>query len=161
MDVIVAIRQTPILKGEVVLTADEKSVDIEGLKTHINEWDLYALEEALRLKTEIGARVMAVSVGGMASEEAMYYCIAAGVDEAVLIEEDSVYQLDSWSIAALLAKFTSVRGFDLFLTGVQSEDTGCGEVGAILAEIVRAPGGNGYENTVADSGRINCGAART
>ncbi|MDY0222481.1 MAG: electron transfer flavoprotein subunit beta/FixA family protein [Desulfobacterium sp.] len=139
MEVIVAIRQTPLLDGEIVLTADEKSVEIEGLKYHINEWDLYALEEALRLKTEIGARITAVSVGGKATEEAMYYCIAAGVDEAVLIEEESSYQLDSSSIATLLEKFTSMRVFDLFLTGVQSEDTGCGEVGAILATKLCVP----------------------
>ena len=136
MEVMVAIRQTPILRGEVVLTADKKSVDISGLKTHINEWDLYALEEAMRLQSENGAKVTAACVGGKTAEEALYYCLAAGVDEAVLIEDDSACYLDSWLIADLLTKFAAKRSYDLLLTGVQSEDTGCGEVGGILASMM-------------------------
>ena len=139
MKVMVAIRQTPILKGEVLLTTDEKAVDTDGFKTHINEWDLYALEESLRLQNENKAKVTAICVGEKTAQEALYYCIAAGVDEAVLIEDEAARSLDSWSIAALLAKFAAARDYDLLLTGLQSEDSGCAEVGGILATMLGIP----------------------
>ena len=136
MKVMVAIRHTPILKGEISLTADEKSVDTDGLKFRINEWDQYALEESLRLQSENKARVTAVCIGGKAAQEALYHCLAAGVDEAVLIEDEAAWSLDSWSIATLLARYAAPRGFDLLLAGVQSEDSGCAEVGGILASML-------------------------
>jgi len=139
MDIVVTIRQTAILRGEPVFTYDEKSVDIAMLKRHINEWDLYALEEALRIKASNGAKVTIVSVGDKKTEEAMYYGLAAGVDETILIEKESQGCLDSWQIATLLARVISVKPYDLVLTGVQSEDDGCAEVGAILSRMLNIP----------------------
>ena len=133
MNIFVAVRQTGILRGDPVLSSDQKSVDITSLKRHINEWDLYALEEALKIKAENGAHVTVVSVGDKKTEEAIYYCLAAGADKGVLIEVGDSKYLDSWQISFLLSRVISDNPYDLILSGVQSEDEGCAEVSAILA----------------------------
>jgi electron transfer flavoprotein beta subunit len=139
MDVVVTVRQTGILRGNPILTSDEKSVDMTRLKRHINEWDLYALEEALRIKESKGARITVVSAGDKKTEEAIYYCLAAGANEGILIEIEPSKYLDSWQIASLLARVVSERPYDLVFSGVQSEDEGCAEVGAILARMLDIP----------------------
>jgi electron transfer flavoprotein beta subunit len=118
MDVVVTVRQTGILRSNPIITADEKSVDIAGLKRHINEWDLYALEEALRIKERKGASITVVGI---------------------LIEIEPSKYLDSWQIASLLARVVSERPYDLVFSGVQGEDEGCAEVGAILARMLDIP----------------------
>lgn len=139
MDIIVCIRQTPMLIDEIKFTADEKSVDAANLKRHINEWDLYALELALRIKAKDGAKVTAISVGDTGAEEALYYCLAAEADEGILIEREEAKYLDNWMIAKLIYAVISVRPYDLILTGLQGEDDGCAEVGGILAQLLKIP----------------------
>ena len=126
MDIVVTVRQTGILRGNPIITADEKSVDITRLKRHINEWDLYALEEALRIKERKGASITVVSVGDK-------------INEGILIEIEPSKYLDSWQIASLLARVVSERPYDLVFSGVQGEDEGCAEVGAILARMLDIP----------------------
>ena len=64
MDIIVCVKQTPET-AEAELSIDEsgKEIKTEGLVHELNEWDEYALEEALLLKESLGGRVTAVTMG--------------------------------------------------------------------------------------------------
>ncbi len=139
MNIFVTIRQTTILRTDPVLSADGLSMDTSGLKRHINEWDLYALEEGLRLKDEHGGSVTVVSIGDQETEDAAYYSLAAGADDVIWIKEPSAAGMDAWQIAFLLSRALEGKSFDLILSGVQSEDQGRGEVGVLLAQLLGIP----------------------
>lgn len=138
MNTIVCIKQTAILSEGPQITPDGQ-LDVSGLHRHINEWDLYALEEALRIQKEHGGEVLAITIGPEEAKEAMVHAVAAGANEALHITCPGECTKDGWQIAKMLSAEIKKRSFDLVLTGVQAEDDGYGQVGAALAFILDIP----------------------
>ena len=70
MDVVVCLKRVPEV-AEVDLQVDStgKRIKTEGLPFVLNEWDSYALEEAVRIKERMGAKVTAVTVGAEEDDE--------------------------------------------------------------------------------------------
>jgi electron transfer flavoprotein beta subunit len=64
MDVIVCIKRVPEV-AEVDLQVDPRGKGIkgEGLVFSLNDWDNYAIEEAVRIKERHGGKVTAITVG--------------------------------------------------------------------------------------------------
>ena len=64
MEIIVCVKRVPQTQ-EVDLTIDESKIDIrkDSLAYFINEWDNYAIEEAVQLKEKLGGNVTAITVG--------------------------------------------------------------------------------------------------
>lgn len=96
----------------------------------VNESDEYALDEAIKWKKKIGAKVTAVTLGGLASQDIVYLALAKGVDDAVRIDSLAA---GPWEVATLLAKAIERKGADLALVGVQSADHMASLVGGLLA----------------------------
>jgi electron transfer flavoprotein beta subunit len=105
---------------------DGKSLQYQGQLLAINECDEYALEEALVLKKAHGGQITAVSMGGIKSQDVLYYALAKGADKAVRVDcESQDPQVASKVLAAALTKLE----YDLVLTGTQARDTLSGQVG--------------------------------
>jgi electron transfer flavoprotein beta subunit len=104
----------------------------------INEWDNYAIEEAIRLKEKLGGTVTAVTIGTEDDEEVLRRCLAMGADQAFRLDPGSL-MMDPFVLSNILAQFIKGRPHDLVFTGVQRDDLNEGAVGTMLAERLGLP----------------------
>ena len=105
----------------------------------LNEPDAYALEEALRLKEKHGGEVVVCSAGAARATQVLREALARGADRAIHVEADALAAAGPFAVAEALAAAVREEGFDLILTGLQSDDQGFGQVGVILAERLGMP----------------------
>lgn len=139
MKIAVALKQTPAPDSSLRPDAAERWIQPPDLGFQISEADAYALEAALQLQEHHGAEVLAVSAGPPRAAEALREALAKGADRAIHIEHDDPLDFDSLGIARLLAAVLAPERPDLVLTGLQSDDFGCGQTGVILAELMGWP----------------------
>jgi len=116
--------------------------DLERIFVNVEEWiispgDKNALEAALQLKDAIpGTKVIAISMGPLRTDEALREALAMGADAAYLLSEQSFEQADVPVTARVLAAAVRKIGADLVLTGREASDTGAGQIGPRLAELL-------------------------
>jgi len=139
MDIVVCVKRVPLTQ-EVDLEIDQskKGVRKDMLAFVINEWDNYAIEEAVLLKEEFEGTVTAITIGNEDDEEVLRRCLAMGADKALRIDDEGV-DLDCFVISKILAKAIEGMSYDLILTGVQADDDNQGMVGILLAEQLGRP----------------------
>ena len=116
------------------------SIEERYLTFDLNEWDDYAIEEAVQLGEEHDdIEVVTATVGPERTEETIRTGLAKGADRAVRIWDDSLEGetiLDPSLKAELLAGVVEEEEPDLVLSGVQSGDVSIGATGVALAEQV-------------------------
>lgn len=136
MEIIVCVKRVPLTQ-EVDLEINSQKTDVKKdmLAYSINEWDNYAIEEAVVLKEKHGGTVTAVTVGTEEDEEVLRRCLAMGADKAIRVETGDLL-LDSFGIAKVLARVIKGMPHDLVLTGVQADDINEGAVGTMVAEFL-------------------------
>lgn len=111
-----------------------KDIKKDGLVYAINEWDNYAVEEAVKLKEQYGGSVTVVTIGSEESDEVLRRALAMGADEAIRITDPAFKGSDGYAIATALSAALKDESYSLVLSGVQAEDDGYGLVGLVLAE---------------------------
>ena len=111
----------------------------EDASFELNEPDAYALEEALRLKENVGGEVVVCSAGPSRVTQAVREALARGADRAVHVAGDWLVCADAFAVAGALADGMRDEQFDLVLAGLQSDDAGFGAVGVVLAERLGLP----------------------
>ena len=136
MNILVCVKQVPDMEGRFVPNAAGNWFDETGLAWRMNEYDAFAVEEAVRLKEQLGgsARVTALSIGPARAVETLRKALAMGCDDGVHIDDAGAPERDPWQIASMIAGFAAGRGFDLIFTGMQSEDRGSAQVGLLVGE---------------------------
>ena len=132
MRIVVPIKQIPDLVEELELTAEGNDVEREFLKFVVNEFDDYAVEEALLIKEAVGAEVVIVAFDEPDVDQTLYTALAKGVDRAVKLVDGPSGWVDSHTRAALLAAWLRDEGADLVLTGVQAADDLDGQLAGLL-----------------------------
>jgi len=138
MNSIVCIKRVPDSEARIRVAADGKSIDPSGVKFDMNEYDKYALEEALQRREAAGeGQVTVVTVGGDGARETLRQALAMGADEAVLLRAD--VSLDGLPIARALADEIRDRPFDLLLFGKQAIDDDGMQVPAMVSELLGLP----------------------
>lgn len=140
MDIIVCIKKVPEV-AEIDLQVDQtgKGIQEEGLVFAVNDWDNYAVEEAVRMKEKHGGKVTAITVGSEESEDVVRRALALGADEAVVVTDPQAEGSDAYAIAKILAAAIKDIPYDIILTGALADDDGCAQVGATLAELLGIP----------------------
>jgi len=140
MNIIVCIKRVPDT-ADVDIVVDKSGKDIEksGLVFDLNEWDSYAIEEAIRLKEKLGGTVTVISMGGEDTNESLRKCLAMGADEAIRLTDSAFSGSDGYATAKVLAQAIRRLPYDLILTGTQAEDDGFGEVGVMVAKLLGLP----------------------
>ncbi len=139
MKIIVCVKQVPAKDSTLRLNEDSSWLREADLSYEINEPDAYALEAALQLKEKHGGEVVVLSVGPARVQQTIREALAKGADRAIHIAEETASRLDSFHLARLMAEAIRKEGFDLVLTGLQSDDLGFGQTGVILAELLGVP----------------------
>jgi electron transfer flavoprotein beta subunit len=140
LDIIVCVKHVPeTAEAELKIDASGKSVDKTGLVFDINEWDDYALEEAVRIKEKFGGTVTAITVGSQDADSTLRKCLARGADTAIRLTDPKFEGSDAFAIAKILRGVIKTLHFDLILMGAQAGDDGSAMVGPILAELLSIP----------------------
>ena len=134
MNIVVCVKRVPFTQ-EVDLEIDKskKGIRQDMLAYVMNEWDNYAIEEAILLKEKLEGTVTAVTIGSEDDEEVLRRCLAMGADKAIRVDPGSI-ELDAFVISRILAEVIKGLDFELILTGVQADDDNEGVVGIMLAE---------------------------
>jgi len=139
VEILVCARRVPdTSENEIELNSAGNDLERDDLVYSINEWDNYAVEEALQIVARVGGNVTVVTVGGEDDEEILRREMAMGANHGVLISDDAFTGSDGRGIATILAAFVRKGQYDLILTGVQAEDGGA-QVGGMLAALLDYP----------------------
>jgi electron transfer flavoprotein beta subunit len=137
MNIIVCIKRVPETTDvDIMIDKSGKDIEKSGLVFDLNEWDTYAIEEAIQLKEKMGGTVTVISLGGEESNESLRKCLAMGADDAVRLTDPAFEGSDGFATAKVLTEAIRKIPYDLIFTGVQAEDDGYGQVGVALAEIL-------------------------
>jgi len=140
MNIIVCIKRVPeTTEADVFIDKSGKDIDKSGLVFDLNEWDSYAIEEAILLKEKLGGIVTVISMGGEESNESLRKCLAMGADDAIRLTDPAFDGSDGFATAKVLAEAIRKIPYDLILAGTQAEDDGYGQVGVVLAELLGIP----------------------
>jgi electron transfer flavoprotein alpha/beta subunit len=138
-NIIVCIKQVPDT-AKVAINKETNTLIREGVPSIINPFDENALEAALQLKEQCGARVIVVSMGPPQVEEALRAAIAMGCDEAVLVSDRKFAGADTLATSYTLSQaIRQIGDFDLILCGKQAIDGDTAQVGPGIAEFLDIP----------------------
>ena len=138
MNSIVCIKRVPDSETRVRIASDGRGVDRSGVKFDMNEYDKYALEEAIQRKEASGEGVVTViTVGSDDARETLRQALAMGADEAVLLRAETGF--DGLPVAVALADEIRDRPYDLLLFGKQAIDDDGMQVPAMVAELLGLP----------------------
>ena len=138
MKILVCIKQVPDLESRFKPNASGTWYDESDLAFRMNEYDEYAVEQAVQLREQLGdaAELTVLSIGPDRVVEAIKKALAMGCDKAVHVRDPAASGKDPWQIAGIIANFARDKGFDLILTGMQSQDRGSAQVGVTVAELL-------------------------
>ena len=140
MDIIVCVKQVPeTAEADMKINSTGKGIEKTGLVFDINEWDDYALEEAVRLKEKFGGAVTAITIGTEDADNTLRKCLARGADKAIRLTDPKFENSDGYAIAKILHKVIKDMPFNLVLTGAQADDDSYAVVGPFLAELLGIP----------------------
>jgi len=117
-----------------------KPVPPAGVPPVFSPFDENALECALKIKDSVECRVTVLSMGKMVPKAILQKALAAGANEAVIIEDPEFDNLDPFSTAQILAAaIRKLEAYDLVFTGRQAADWDSGLVWAGIAEMLDMP----------------------
>jgi electron transfer flavoprotein beta subunit len=105
----------------------------------INPFDEYAVEGALQQKEANSGTVIALCIGPESAKEALKHALAMGADEAILISDPALNELDTVGAARILAAAVQKIGADMVVFGRQTLDNGAGITPAQTARVLGWP----------------------
>jgi electron transfer flavoprotein beta subunit len=141
MKILVCIKQVPDMASRFKVNGEGTWYDETDLAFRMNEYDEYAVEQAVQLKEQLGNTpdITVLSIGPDRVVEAIKKALAMGCDRGVHIQDNASFRKDPWQIASAIAGFSRDKNFDLIFFGMQSQDRGSGQVGPITAELLGVP----------------------
>ena len=138
MKIAVLVKQVPGSETALPILENQKWIDEEQVSFVMNPPDNFAIEEALLIKERTGdGEVVIVSMGPARVQKVIREGLAKGADRGIHLEEDGQIQTDPLSIAKSISSILMDENFDLVLTGLQSDDTGMGQTGVLIGEMLR------------------------
>lgn len=139
MEILVCVKRVPdTAENEIEVNRGGTDIDRSDLVYSVNEWDNYAVEEALQIRDKVGGSVTVVSIGDEESEEVLRREMAMGADKGILLSDDAFNGSDGRGIATLLKAEIEKGDYDLILTGAQA-DGGAAQTGGMLAAMLDLP----------------------
>jgi electron transfer flavoprotein beta subunit len=139
MKIAVCIKQVPTREWQPRLNDTKTWIREQEASYEMNEPDAYALEEGLRLREKHGGEVVVCSAGPARVQQVIREALARGADRALHVEDDGLGGADAVTAASALVPAMKEEGFDLILTGLQSDDQGHAQFGPVLAEKLGVP----------------------
>ena len=139
MEILVCVKRVPdTAENEIEVKSDGTDIERDDLVYSVNEWDNYAVEEAIQIRDNVGGSVTVITVGDEESEEVLRREMAMGADKGILLSDDAFEGSDGKGLAGILKAEIEKGNYDLILTGAQADD-GAGQVGGMLAAMLDLP----------------------
>jgi electron transfer flavoprotein beta subunit len=133
MKTVVCVKQVPAI-SEVSIDPETKRLKREGIESGLNPFDLYAIEEALRLREKNGGEVVILSMGPKQAEKSVREALSMGADEGILLTDRAFAGSDTWATSYVLMKaIQKIGDVDLVLCGKQAVDGDTAQVGPGIA----------------------------
>lgn len=139
MNIIVCIKQVPETT-EVRINPETNTLIREGVKSIINPFDMYAIEEGVQLKERFGGKVTVVTMGPPQAEAALREAISMGADEGILLCDRAYAGSDTWATSYTVAgAIKKIGAFDLIICGKQASDGDTAQVGPGISTHLNIP----------------------
>ena len=137
MHIVVCIKQVPD-SAQIRVHPVTNTIMRQGVPAIVNPYDLFALEEALRLKDQYGARVTVLCMGPPQAEAALRKAISFGADDAILVTDRAFAGSDtlatSFALASAITKIQEDMPVDIVFAGKQTIDGDTAQVGPGIAK---------------------------
>ncbi|MEM0441297.1 MAG: electron transfer flavoprotein subunit beta/FixA family protein [Candidatus Caldarchaeum sp.] len=153
-----------------IVVCVKQTVDVYQLKPHPetltpqisqaqwknSDFDLNALEEAIRIKEKHGGKVYVISTGPEIKPLLVRECLAMGADDAFVLSDPLLAKADGAVTAKVLSSIikSKVPRWDLILCGEASLDENSYQTGPRLAEIFNVPSISYVSKLEVSDGRI-------
>jgi electron transfer flavoprotein beta subunit len=137
--IIVCLKQVPARDSNLRPNQNATWIQEADLSFEINEPDIYALEEGLRLKEKQGGEVVICCLGPARAQTSIKEALAKGADRALHLDDPAFEGLDAYGVGFALSRAIQKEQPDIVLTGLQSDDFGFAQTGVILAELLGLP----------------------
>jgi len=139
MNIIVCIKQVPDTT-QVQIDPETNTLKREGVESIINPFDMYAIEEGVRLKEKLGGKTTVITMGPPQAENALREALALGCDEAILISDRAFAGSDTLATSYTLAMaIKKIGDFDFIICGKQASDGDTAQVGPGIATHLDVP----------------------
>ncbi|QLL64514.1 electron transfer flavoprotein subunit beta/FixA family protein [Sinorhizobium mexicanum] len=138
MHIVICIKQVPD-SAQIRVHPVTNTIMRQGVPTIINPYDLFALEEALKLRDAHGGEVTVLTMGPPMAEDALRKALTYGADRAVLLTDRYFAGSDtlatSFALSQAIAKIGETFGTpDIVFTGKQTIDGDTAQVGPGIAK---------------------------
>jgi len=137
--IIARIKQVP--DSEAKVKAEGGQISWGDAPLVINPFDEYAVEGALQQReANSGSTVTALCIGPESAKDALKHALAMGADNAILISDPALNELDTVGAARVLAAaIQKIGGVDMVMLGRQTLDSGAGLTPAQTARVLGWP----------------------
>ncbi|GEO81391.1 electron transfer flavoprotein subunit beta/FixA family protein [Pararhodospirillum oryzae] len=137
MHIVVCIKQVPD-SAQIRVHPVTNTIMRQGVPTIINPYDLFALEEALRLRDKLGGKVTVLTMGPPMADESLRKALGFGADAAVLLTDRFFAGSDtlatSFALSTAIAKLHAQEPVSVVFTGKQTIDGDTAQVGPGIAQ---------------------------
>jgi electron transfer flavoprotein beta subunit len=138
LHIVVCLKQVPD-SAQIRVHPVTNTIMRQGVPSVINPYDLFALEEALRLKDKVGAEVTVLTMGPPMAEDSLRKALAYGADRAILLTDRQFAWSDTlattYALASGIRKIGETWGLPhVVFTGKQTIDGDTAQVGPGIAK---------------------------
>ncbi len=139
MKIAVCIKRVPVMDRRFTIAPGGTTIDEVGLAYDVNDFDLWAVEAALRLKEQVGTgEVVVLSLGPDVVQEQIRKALSMGADRGIHLQAASV-GADDLPVARALADALRDGGYDGIFLGRLAVDRANGVTGPVIAELLGLP----------------------
>ena len=139
MHIVVCIKQVPDTT-DVKIDPKTNTLMREGVASVVNPFDMFAVEESLRLKEKLGGTITALCMGPPQADSALREVIAMGVDKGILVTDRAFAGSDTWATSYTLAMaIKKIGDFSIIICGKQASDGDTAQVGPGIATHLNLP----------------------
>jgi len=139
MEILVCVKRVPdSAENEISVGPGGTDIKRDDLVYSVNEWDNYAVEEAIQIVERDGGNVTVVSVGDSEAEDIVRREMAMGANNGLLASDAAFEGSDGLGVARILAAAAKKANYDLIFTGALADD-GAAQVGGMIAALLDLP----------------------
>jgi len=142
VNILVCIKQVPDTKI-IKVNPKTNTLDRSSAPAILNPYDAHAVEEAIRLRSQHGGKVILLSMGPPSARMAIRKCVEIGADEGYLISDRRFAGADtlatSYALFKAIEKLQKQEGIDLVLCGKHAIDGDTGQTGPGIARRMGIP----------------------
>lgn len=142
MHIVVCVKQVPDTKI-IKINPKTNTLDRRSAPAILNPYDAHAVQEASRIKKEVGGKISVLSMGPPQATDVIKKSVEIGADQGYLISDRAFAGADtlatSYALSKALEKISKSESIDLVICGKHAIDGDTGQVGPGIARRLDIP----------------------